>query len=235
MSALRAALAQGRWELRTIMRNGEQLLVSFGLPALAMIALPRVLDLPEPVTATALGGVLAMAVLSSSFTSQAIALAFDRRWGVLRMLATTPLGPDGLLRGKALAVAGLLVGQSVVLGLLAAALGWRGTTATGYASVALFLALGSATFVSLGVILGGRLRAEAVIALANLLWVLMLAGGALLPLADGSWLGFLPPGALGEGLRAAVQGSLDGGAAAVLAGWGIVLAGLARRALRWDG
>ena len=235
MRPVRAALAQGRWELRTIMRNGEQLLVSFGLPALALVALARVLDLPEPADATALGGVLAMAVMSSSFTSQAIALAFDRRWGVLRMLATTPLGPEGLLRGKALAVGGLLVGQAVVLSLLAAALGWRGTTPAGYAFVALFLALGSLAFVSLAVVLGGSLRAEAVIALANLLWVLMLAGGALLPLAPGSWLGFLPPGALGEGLRAAVQGSFDGTAALVLLAWGVVLAALGRRALRWDG
>ncbi|NCD19020.1 MAG: ABC transporter permease, partial [Actinobacteria bacterium] len=105
MNVVRSALAQGRWELRTIMRNGEQLLVSFGLPALALVALHRgIFALPEPADALGLAGVLAMAVLSSSFTSQAIALGFDRRWGVLRMLSTTPLGPGGLVRGKAIAV-----------------------------------------------------------------------------------------------------------------------------------
>lgn len=233
MTAPHSVLAQGRWELRTIMRNGEQLLVSFGLPALALVGLNyvRLLDV-EP--ADGLAGVLAMAVLSSSFTSQAIALGFDRRWGVLRMLSTTPLGPDGLVGGKVLAVAALLVGQAVFLGTLAAVLGWGGTSALGYALVALFLALGSFAFVALAVVLGGRLRAEAVIALANLLWVLMLAAGALLPLAEGSWLRFLPPGALGEGLRAAVGGYLDGPSAAVLFVWGLVLAVFARRALRWD-
>lgn len=235
MSAVRSALAQGRWEIRTIMRNGEQLLVSFGLPALALVALDRgVLALPEPADALGLAGVLAMAVISSSFTSQAIALGFDRRWGVLRMLSTTPLGPGGLIRGKAIAVVGLLLAQTVVLGLLAAALGWRGTTPAGYALVGVFLVLGSATFVSLAVILGGTLRAEAILALANLLWVVMLAAGALLPLDAGSPLRFLPPGALGEGLRAAVLGSFDAVCALVLLAWGIALAALARRALRWD-
>lgn len=235
MNVVRSALAQGRWELRTIMRNGEQLLVSFGLPALALVALHRgVFALPEPADALGLAGVLAMAVLSSSFTSQAIALGFDRRWGVLRMLSTTPLGPGGLVRGKAIAVAGLLVAQAVFLGLLAAALGWRGTSPAGYAFLALFLALGSSTFVSLAVVLGGTLRAEAVIALANLLWVVMLAAGALLPLDAGSPLRLLPPGALGEGLRAAVQGGFDAVSALVLLLWGAGLAAVARRALRWD-
>lgn len=235
MNVVRSALAQGRWELRTIMRNGEQLLVSFGLPALALVALHRgIFALPEPADALGLAGVLAMAVLSSSFTSQAIALGFDRRWGVLRMLSTTPLGPGGLVRGKAIAVVGLLVAQSVVLGLLAVALGWRGTSPAGYAFLALFLALGSSTFVSLAVVLGGTLRAEAVIALANLLWVVMLAAGALLPLDAGSPLRFLPPGALGEGLRAAVQGGFDAVSALVLLLWGAGLAAVARRALRWD-
>jgi ABC-2 type transport system permease protein len=235
VNVVRSALAQGRWELRTIMRNGEQLLVSFGLPALALVALHRgVFALPGPADALGLAGVLAMAVLSSSFTSQAIALGFDRRWGVLRMLSTTPLGPGGLVRGKAIAVAGLLVAQAMFLGLLAAALGWRGTTPAGYALLALFLALGSSTFVSLAVVLGGTLRAEAVIALANLLWVVMLAAGALLPLDAGSPLRFLPPGALGEGLRAAVLGGFDVVSALVLLLWGGGLAAVARRALRWD-
>ena len=64
--------------------------------ALVVLATTELVPLPEPRPAAALGSALAMAV-ASSFTSQAIAVAFDRRWGVLRMLATTPLGPRGLL------------------------------------------------------------------------------------------------------------------------------------------
>ena len=126
---MRGTLAQARWELRAILRNGEQLLVSFGLPVLALVALLRFPLVELPGRGAALAGVLAMAVLSSSFTAQAIALAFDRRWGVLRMLSTTPLGPDGLLRGKALAVVALMVGQTALLAVLAAAMGWEGTSA----------------------------------------------------------------------------------------------------------
>jgi len=233
---MRHTVAQARWELRAILRNGEQLLVSFGLPVLALVALVRlpVIALPSPVAASALAGTLAMAVLSSAFTSQAILLAFDRRWGVLRMLATTPLGPGGLVRGKAVAVVVLVVAQSVVLAALAALLGWTGTSPAGVGLLALFLALGTAAFVGLAVLVGGTLRAEAVLALANLLWLLFVAGGALLPLPEGSWLRFLPPGALGEGLRAATAGEADVPAAAVLALWAVVLGLLARRTLRWD-
>jgi hypothetical protein len=60
-------------------------------------------------------GVLALAVVSSAFTSQAIATAFDRRNGVLRMLATTPLGRSytfslPFIRQRRVAVASELAG-----------------------------------------------------------------------------------------------------------------------------
>lgn len=228
----RRALAQAGWELRAVARNGEQLLVSFGLPVLTLIGLAGfgLLDLPLP---TAVAGVLAMAVLSSGFTAQAISLAFDRRYGVLRMLATTPLGRDGLLRGRALAVAALVAAQALVLSGIGLALGWRIASAAVPALLAAFLLLGVVTFVALAVVIGGTLRAEAVLALANLLWVLMVAGGALLPLRW-PWLALLPPGALGNGLRAAMGGAFDPAAAAVLAVWGAVLAAVASRWMRWD-
>ena len=47
----------------------------------------------------AVPGVLALCVISASFTAQAIATGFDRRYAVLRLLGTTPLGRDGLLWG----------------------------------------------------------------------------------------------------------------------------------------
>ncbi len=231
----RLCLSQAAWELRGILRNGEQLLVGFVLPALALVVMVRLpLDLPPPADSTALAGALATAVVGA-FTSQAILLAFDRRWGVLRMLATTPLGAGGLVRGKALAVVALLGAQTAVLAGVAAALGWRGMSAAGAVLTALFLALGGAAFVALAVLVGGTLRAEAVLAVANLLWVLMVAGGGvLLPLPEGSLLRWLPPGALGEGLRAAIAGVADTPSALVLLAWAGVLGLLARRSLRWD-
>ncbi len=235
MMRAQRVLAQGQWELRSIFRNGEQVLVSFGLPLLTLIALFTVgLDgLPRGNDAVA--GVLAMAVMSSSFTSQAIALAFDRRYGVLRMFSTTPLGAGGLLLGKAGAVVVLLVLQLVVLLGSALLIGWGGTSLAGLTLASLFMLLGAGAFVSIAVLFGGTMRAQAVIALANLLWVLMtFAGGALFPLADGSWLAWLPPGALGDGMRAALAGSFDWVAALILAAWTVVVGLLAARSMKWD-
>src|SRR5476649_166748 len=82
-------LAQARFETGTLLRNGEQLLVAVVLPAMALVGLAlshspslgpgRRIDLAVP-------GVLALAVISTAFTGQAISTAFDRRYGVLRLL-----------------------------------------------------------------------------------------------------------------------------------------------------
>ncbi|MFH5822656.1 ABC transporter permease [Georgenia sp. AZ-5] len=242
----RRVLAQTGFETAAVLRNGEQLLLTFILPVIALVLLVRtdVVPLPGATRApAALAGVLALAVASTAFTSQAIAVAFDRRWGVLRMLATTPLGPRGLLAGKLGAVLCVLAVQAVVLVAVALGLGWRGEGAgIGAAAGSLLLVLlGAAAFVALALLVGGTLRPEAVLAVANLLWVLMLAGGGLVvplgtlpePLAAVVFL--LPPGALGEGLRTlATGGGLDLGAVAVLAVWAAGGSWLAARFFRWD-
>lgn len=240
----RRVLAQTRFETAAVLRNGEQLLLTFILPLIALVVLVRTDVVPLPGGErhpAALAGVLALAV-ASGFTSQAIAVAFDRRWGVLRMLATTPLGRRGLLAGKVGAVAAVLVVQTVVLAAAAAVLGWRPDV--GPAQVlggALLMLLGAGAFVALALLVGGTLRPEAVLAVANLLWVLMAAGGGLLiplttlpePVATIVFL--LPSGALGEGLRTlATTGLLDLGALAVLAVWTAVGSWLAARFFRWD-
>lgn len=123
----RRVRAQARFEAEILVRNGEQILVALVLPVLALLALVAspYPELPEPRIALVAPGVLALAVVSTAFTGQAIQTGFDRRYGVLRLLATSPVGTDGLLAGKALAVAGVVVGQLLVLGLIAAVAGWR--------------------------------------------------------------------------------------------------------------
>jgi ABC-2 type transport system permease protein len=229
-------------EVRTLLRNGEQLLLTLVLPALLLVVLIRtpLVDLGTPDRAGVVApGVLALAVMSTAFTSQAIATGFDRRNGVLRLLATTPLGRGGLLAGKVLAIAALEVLQVVALGGAALALGWQPDPA-GTVPALLVLLLGTAAFTSLALLVAGVLRAEAVLAVANLLWVLLLAGGGVLlpvdmlpgPLA--SLAVALPSGALGEGLRAALRdGELLLAPVAVLAGWAVVLGALAGRLFRW--
>lgn len=240
--AARRVLAQATFDATIMLRNGEQLLLTLVLPALLLagLALTSVPDLgPGRRIDVVAPGVLALAVMSTAFTGQAIGTGFDRRYGVLRLLGTTPLGRGGLLAGRIVAVLAVEVVQVIVLGGLALALGWapRG--------IGLLLALpgvllGTAAFVSLGLLLAGTVRAEAVLAGANLAWVLLLAGGGVVvPTARMGTLGpvaaLLPSGALGDALRAALQeGRLAVGACAVLVGWAVVGGAAAARWFRWD-
>ena len=87
--------AQATFDTLTFLRNGEQTLVSIVLPALALVGgvLAPWPDLgPGRRVDVVVPGVLALAVLSSAFTGQAIQTGFDRRYGVLRLLGASPLG-----------------------------------------------------------------------------------------------------------------------------------------------
>ncbi|NMR21410.1 ABC transporter permease [Cellulomonas fimi] len=243
--AWRRVVAQALFEARLVLRNGEQLLVTLVLPALLLVGLARTsvvaldtqgatrVDFVTP-------GILALAVMSTAFTSQAIATSFDRRNGVLRLLATTPLGRRGLLAGKVVAVLAVEVVQVVVLGTVALALGWRPDVA-GLGPALLALLLGTAAFTSLALLVAGVLRPEAVLAVANLLLVLLtVAGGAIVPALQlpgplGDLARLLPSAALGEALRAALlDGTVATGPLLVLGAWTAVLAWGAARLFRWS-
>lgn len=240
----RRVLAQTDFEARAILRNGEQLLVTIIVPVLVLVGLTQVdvLDIDTDGLSAIdffTPGVLALAVMTSSFTSQAIASAFDRRNGVLRLLSTTPLGRGGLLAGK---IAGVLVVgtvQVLVIGLTAALLGWR-PDAIGVLLAIVAMLLGAAAFTSLALLVAGTLRAEAVLAVANLaLLLLALAGGVIVPadrlpgpLEHVALL--LPSGALGEAMREALQhGTLPAWSVVVLVGWTAALGWGAARLFRW--
>jgi ABC-2 type transport system permease protein len=179
-------------------------------------------------------------VWSSAFTSTAITTAFERRYGVLERLATTPLGRPGLLAGKALALIMIMLGQLVILTAAALGLGWRPEFTVLSALLAvLIVILATATFVCLALLLAGRLRAESVLGLANLIYVILLVGGGLIipvaryPAALRPVIEALPTAALGEGLRAAAHGQVLGWPVLVLLAW-LVAAGLAAwKGFRW--
>jgi len=230
--------AQARFETDATLRHGEQLLVAIVLPALALVglALSSVPDLgPGRRVDVATAGVLALAVVSTAFTGQAIATGFDRRHGVLRFLGASPLGRDGLIAGKLGAVGLVLAVQVLVLGGLGAVLGWRPDPG-GLVPALVTMVLGAAAFLALALLLAGTLRAEGVLAVANLVWVLLLGLGLLLPtsrLPDAlvPLARALPSGALGDGLRLAlVEGGWPWAQWVVLLAWA-ALAGLA--AARW--
>jgi ABC-2 type transport system permease protein len=235
------ALAQVRFEAITLLRNGEQLLVSLILPTMAMLAL-TFSPLPDLGDGSRIDvvapGVLALAVASTAFTGQAISTAFDRRYGVLRMYGVSPLGRSGLLLGKAGAVLLVLLVQCVVLGALAVGLGWRPELG-GVLPALIGGLLGVLAFIGLALLMAGTLRAEAVLAVANLLWVVFLGAGllipvAVLPSAVEPVAALLPSGALGESLRASlIDGAWPWGHWAVLAGWGVVTWVLGLTFFRW--
>lgn len=237
----RRVLAQGRYETVTALRNGEQLLISLILPVMALcgVVWAGLLDRPDVSGVdVAVPGVLALAVLSSALTGQGIATGFDRRYGVLAYLSTTPLGPAGLILGKAVAVLSVLALQVVVIGGAGLVLGWR-PDPVGIAAAVLFLLAGAAAFTALGLLIAGTARPEATLALTNLLWVLLGAvGGVVFPLPAGGWLAVLatvlPSAALGDGLRAALgTGALDVGALLTLLVWAVLATAGALRWFKW--
>ncbi|WP_269810993.1 ABC transporter permease [Kineosporia sp. NBRC 101677] len=239
---LRRVLAQARFDALAMLRNGEQLLLTVILPLFVLAGLARsgVVDLGEGRRIDlATPGVLALALISTSFTGQAISTGFDRRAGLLRLLGTTPLGRSGLIAGRLGAVAAVSAIQVVLLGAVGLALGWH-PAASGLLPALLVGVLGSAAFVSLGLLLAGTLRAEAVLAAANLIWVLLLAGGGVVLAADqlgplGDVVRWLPSGALGDGLRVALtDGTWPWADLLILSAWTAAGTAATIRWFRWD-
>jgi ABC-2 type transport system permease protein len=232
--------AQFGLELRLLLRNGEQLLLTMFIPITLLVGL-TLLPLgsfgPNR-AATFVPAIMALAVISTAFTGQAIAVAFDRRYGALKRLGATALPVWGIVAGKSLAVVAVVFLQSILFGAIGFGLGWRPPLA-GLALGAVIIALGTAVFAALGLLLGGTLRAEIVLAIANLLWFVFAGLGALT--LDGGtggvvptavqWVARLTPsGALTESLSRAMTLSMDWFGLAVLAVWGMVAA---LCALRW--
>lgn len=236
----RMLAAQYRQELKLLLRNGEQLLVTMFIPitllvGLTLLPLGPFGDGAAARTATFVPLIMALAVIATAFTGQAIAVAFDRRYGALKRLGATALPVWGIITGKSLAVVTVVFMQAVLLGVVGVALGWRPAVA-GLGLGAMVIALGTAGFAALGLLLGGTLRAEIVLAVANLMWFVF-GGFAALTLetqtvpAAVNWAARLTPsGALTEALSQAMTVSVDWFGIIVLAAWG-ALAGLC--GLRW--
>jgi ABC-2 type transport system permease protein len=235
--------AQAVMETRLLLRNGEQLVLALVIPVLALVAgvagADRLgLDLDQPAVDVLTPGVLALAVMSTSFASLAIATGFERRYGVLKRLGASPLPRHGLLLGKVGALLLVEVLQIVVITGVGLALGWDPDP--GWLPAVLLVVLGTSAFAALGLLLAGLLRAEATLAAANLVYLLLLAaGGVVLPTSSYGALEpvlvWLPSGALGDGLRAALQdGSTDLMSLAVLLGWTLVGTVLTARTFSWE-
>jgi ABC-2 type transport system permease protein len=229
--------AQFGLELKLLLRNGEQLLLTMFIPITLLIGMTLLPlgSFGDNRAATFVPAIMALAVISTAFTGQAIAVAFDRRYGALKRLGATALPVWGIIVGKSLAVVAVVFLQAIILGAIGLALGWR-PSPVGLLLGAVIIALGTAGFAALGLLLGGTLKAEIVLALANLLWFVFAALGALTLESEAvpstvQWIARLTPsGALIESLTQAMTNSVDWFGLAVLAVWGALAAVCA---LRW--
>ncbi|MEU4061055.1 ABC transporter permease [Streptomyces wedmorensis] len=238
----RMIAAQTSLETRMLLRNGEQLLLTVIIPSLLLVLFSTV-DIVDTGSDKAVDflapGVLALAVLSTAFTGQAIATGFERRYGVLKRLGASPLPRWALMTAKTLAVLVTEVLQVALLTAIALTLGW--SPHGNPLSVLLLLLLGTAAFSGLGLLMAGTLKAEATLAAANLVFLLLLVGGGVIvPLdrfgAAGDVLALLPISALSDGLRDVLQhgASMPWGDALILAVWGVLGLGAAARFFRWE-
>ncbi|MCQ8188992.1 ABC transporter permease [Streptomyces rugosispiralis] len=236
--------AQAALETRMLLRNGEQLLLTVVIPSLVLVLFSTVDIVDTGADGSTVDflapGVLALAVLSTAFTGQAIATGFERRYGVLKRLAVSPLPRWGLMAAKTCAVLVTEVMQIVLLTAIALALGW--SPHGDPLSVALLLILGTAAFSGLGLLMAGTLKAEATLAAANLVFLLLLVAGGVIVSLDKfpggvrSALELLPISALSGGLRNVLQ---DGAGMpwrdlGILAVWAVLGLGAAARFFRWE-
>ncbi|MGW6391851.1 ABC transporter permease [Streptomyces sp. NPDC055103] len=239
----RMIAAQTALETRMLLRNGEQLLLTVIIPSLLLVLFSTV-DIVDTGTDKAVDflapGVLALAVLSTAFTGQAIATGFERRYGVLKRLGASPLPRWALMTAKTLAVLVTEVLQVALLTAIALALGW--SPHGDPFSVALLLVLGTAAFSGLGLLMAGTLKAEATLAAANLVFLLLLVGGGVVvpldrfPEPARSLLELLPISALSDSLRDVLQNgaTMPWGNALILAVWAVLGLGAAAKFFRWE-
>jgi len=243
----RMVAAQAALEARQLLRNGEQLTLTLIIPLLLLAAFSL-----EPLISFGGGytridfltpGVIALAIMSTAFTSQAIVTGFERRYGVLKRLGATPLSRVGLIAAKTLTVIGVELGQAVIIGLVALALGWSpDATPAAIVVVPLLILLGTAAFSGFALLLAGTLRAEATLAAANLVYVVLLGiGGVVFPLAKfphaaRPLLELLPTGALSTGLRSALAAhdAFPARDVVTLAVWAVIGITLAARYFKWE-
>jgi ABC-2 type transport system permease protein len=231
----RMLFVHARTEAMLTLRNGEQILLTVLIPLALLVALSlmSVIPMPEPRVGSATARIFALAIISSAFTGQAIALGFDRRYGVLKRLSASALPRWLLVAGRICGALVVVTLQIVLLAVTALILGWR-FPLSGLPWMVLLIVLGTLTFGALGVLLGGALRAEIVLALANIIWfVLLMVGGVALSVPVG-FVHLLPSAALAQALEAAVvHGTAPGvGPVAVLVAWGVVAGALATRTTR---
>lgn len=240
-------IEQGRYETVAMLRNGEQLMLNIIFPVMALIALRFTGLIDEYANSVgvsrmdaAVPGVLALCVISTALSGQGIATGFDRRYGVLRFLATTPLGRNGLIMGKCIAVLVVVAIQFTLVAALGYGLGWCPDAIAVSRSI-ITMIMGAGAFTALGLLIAGTVRAEATLAIVNIAWVILAgAGGVVFPLKSfPDWyagiVAWSPSAALGDALRGNfIQHQWLADPHWVLIVWTVVIGFIASRKFKWS-
>jgi ABC-2 type transport system permease protein len=236
--------AQIRTEVQLVARNGEQLLLTLGIPVLLLLFFSVVDVLPtgtdDPVDFLA-PGILALAVMSTAMVSLGIGTGFERTYLVLKRLGATPLGRTRLIVAKIVGVLVVELVQFIVLVPIAVALGWRPDGPNWPLAVG-GVVLGTIAFAGIGLSLAGRLRGEINLAAQNGIYlVLLLLGGMVIPFDElpgpiEAVAKVLPSGALADVLRESLSGLgvRPGASWVVLALWAAASPLVARRVFRFE-
>lgn len=229
-------------ELRLTLRQGEQVLVSLGIPLVLLVFFSQVDVLPtggqEPIGFLT-PGILTLAVMGNAMVSLGIGTGFERHYGVLKRLGATPLGRPRLVAAKSTSMMALEAVQVVLVVATAWALGWDPTAGSGLGIVALLL--GTSAFAGLGLLLAGILPGLTNMAVNNGLYLLLLLfGGIIFPLDElppvlESVARVTPAAALSEVLRASLGGA-DPELAPwlTLAAWALITPWITSRTFRWS-
>ena len=241
---MRAFLSQLRVELALSSRQGEQLLVSLGIPLLILVFFSSVDVLPvptdDPVDFLA-PGVLALAIMSTSLVSLGISTGFDRSYGVLKRLGASPLGRPRWIAAKIATVLLTEVAQWILLIAVAIALGWSPPASAWLPAVGAAV-LGTAAFGGIALLMAGTLPGLATLAGANALYlVLLLTGGMVIPLDElpgplEAVVKVLPAAPLAEILTGSLidGGTVAGWAWISLTAWAIAAPLAAAAMFRWE-
>jgi ABC-2 type transport system permease protein len=238
-------LHQARTELLMTLRQGERVLVTLFIPVLLLVAFNALNIVPvakgQHTTDLLLPGVLALAIISAGMVSLGIATAYERHYGVLKRLGSSPLPRSALILAKTISVLVLELIQTVILVLVAVVLyGWR---PAGELPLALLVALlGTVTFSALGLAMAGGLRAPTTLVGTNALYLIFVfIGGGLFPLdrlpgplANAAQL--LPAAALTQALQSTMIAgqAFPLGACVTLLVWTAILLAVAIRAFHWE-
>src|SRR5690242_9458610 len=172
----RQALAQTRVELLLTLRRGESVLITLIVPVVLLIFFASLNIIPASTGKAVdflLPGMLALAIMATGMVSLGIATAYERYYGVLKRLGSSPLPRSGLIIAKVISILILEAIQVILLvGVAAAFYGWRPVGSPLLAL--LIIALGTVTFSALGLAMAGALRAEMTLATANALFLIFI-------------------------------------------------------------